>query len=134
MIHLDSTFIIDFLRETHKKQPGAATEFLHLLVSEEIIVSVFAVCELLAGVHLSQQPDREREKVLSFCDDVRIVYPDGRFAEAYGRLQSSLRRSGQLIGTMDLLIATLALVAGAPLVTRNVKDFKRIPDLEILSY
>lgn len=60
MIHLDSTFIIDFLRETHKKQPGAATEFLRLLVSEEIIVSVFAVCELLAGVHLSQQPEEGR--------------------------------------------------------------------------
>jgi tRNA(fMet)-specific endonuclease VapC len=134
LIHLDSTLVIDFLRETHKKQPGAATDFLGLLAPEEITVSVFAICELLAGVHLSQQPDKERVKVMRFCDDVRIVYPDERFAEAYGQLQSFLQRSGQLIGTMDLLIATLALVEGAPIVTRNVKDFQRIPDLQILSY
>jgi len=35
---------------------------------------------------------------------------------------------------MDLLIATSAVVAGAPIVTRNAKDFSRVPDLEVVSY
>jgi predicted nucleic acid-binding protein len=35
---------------------------------------------------------------------------------------------------MDLLIATTAVVEGAPLVTRNVKDFSRVPGLDLLSY
>jgi predicted nucleic acid-binding protein len=35
---------------------------------------------------------------------------------------------------MDLLIATSAVVAGVPLVTRNAKDFARVPDLEVVSY
>jgi predicted nucleic acid-binding protein len=29
---------------------------------------------------------------------------------------------------MDLLIATTALIDGSPLVTRNARDFSRVPD------
>jgi predicted nucleic acid-binding protein len=39
-----------------------------------------------------------------------------------------------MVGIMDVLIATLALVDGAPVVTRNVKDFARIPNLKVLPY
>jgi predicted nucleic acid-binding protein len=35
---------------------------------------------------------------------------------------------------MELLIATSAVVDEAPLVTRDVKDFKRVPGLELLLY
>jgi predicted nucleic acid-binding protein len=35
---------------------------------------------------------------------------------------------------MDTLIATSALVEDAPLVTRNVAHFERVPDLRIIEY
>lgn len=35
---------------------------------------------------------------------------------------------------MDLLIATAALEDGAPLLTRNARDFERIPGLRVLGY
>jgi predicted nucleic acid-binding protein len=35
---------------------------------------------------------------------------------------------------MDLLIATAALIDDAPLVTRNVKDFSRVPGLRVVGY
>jgi len=35
---------------------------------------------------------------------------------------------------MDLLIGTAALLAEAPLVTRNIRHFERIPNLELLTY
>jgi len=35
---------------------------------------------------------------------------------------------------MDLLIATAARVDGARLVTRNVRDFERVPALDVIGY
>ena len=52
----------------------------------------------------------------------------------YGRLLAALSRAGRSISTLDLLIATSAVVDEAPLVTRNLKDFRRVPGLELLSY
>jgi predicted nucleic acid-binding protein len=61
-------------------------------------------------------------------------YPDERFPPTSGRLLAWQSRREGRIATMDLLIATSAVVAGAPLVTRNAKDFSRVPDLELISY
>ena len=35
---------------------------------------------------------------------------------------------------MDLLIGTSALVDGARIISRNARDFERVPGLEIISY
>lgn len=104
------------------------------LEQEAVAISVHAVCELLAGAELSQHAATERNRVLSFCEAAQIVYPDERFAQKYGQLQASLQRIGQTIGTMDLLIATAAVVDGASLITRNAREFRRIPSLDVIGY
>ena len=48
-------------------------------------------------------------------------------AEAFDRLRASKRLKS--IGRADLLIADLTLAARATLVTRNRKDFGRVPGL-----
>lgn len=45
-----------------------------------------------------------------------------------------MERAGQRIGAMDPLIATAALVDVAPIVTRNVQYFSRVPGLEVVTY
>jgi tRNA(fMet)-specific endonuclease VapC len=54
--------------------------------------------------------------VLSF-DDVAATH--------FQRLRSQRVR----VGTMDLKIASIVLAHGATLVTRNLVDFRRVPDL-----
>ena len=57
-----------------------------------------------------------------------------RFAPAYARLLAATSRGGRPVAAMDLLIATAAVLDEAPLVTRNVKDFSRVPGLRVLRY
>jgi tRNA(fMet)-specific endonuclease VapC len=52
----------------------------------------------------------------------------------YGETYRYLKANGTLIGTNDLWIAATALVHGMPLVTNNLKDFRRIPDLVVLPF
>ena len=45
-----------------------------------------------------------------------------------------LEKNGNHIGTFDELIAAIALYNGAKVLTRNVKDFSRVPNLEVIPY
>jgi predicted nucleic acid-binding protein len=64
VIHFDTSFVVDFLRETSRDDPGPATALLDSLpLPEDLAVSVFVLCELLAGAALAQQGDEERQKV-----------------------------------------------------------------------
>jgi tRNA(fMet)-specific endonuclease VapC len=108
--------------------------FLDAHAEDDLCVSVLVVCELFAGVELSSRPSVERDRVRQLCQELRIACPDERFASVYGRFLASLGRAGRSVSTMDLLIATSAVVDEAPLATRNVKDFRRVPGLELLPY
>ena len=135
MIHLDSAFVIDLLRESRAQCPGPAFDFIESLPGTEIVaISVLVLCELRAGAELSRQPLRELEGLDEVVGGVLVVYPDDRFAPAYGRAFAAIQRSGRRISAMDLLIGTAALLDDAPVVSRNVKDFSRVPGLRVLTY
>jgi tRNA(fMet)-specific endonuclease VapC len=51
--------------------------------------------------------------------------------EVFARTRADLRRSGQLIADLDLLIAATALHHDLTLLTRNVRHFARIPGLRL---
>lgn len=134
MTHADTSFLVDLMREATHEIVGPARRFLSALGNEEIGISVHALCELLAGAELSRSPAEESRKVRRLLDEMEVVYPQQGFAETYGRLFRSLSAAGQRIQVMDLLIATSCVVAGARLVTRNERDFVKVPGLDVVSY
>jgi tRNA(fMet)-specific endonuclease VapC len=135
MIHLDTSFLIDLLRETVRARPGGALDFIEGLEPDETLaVSVHVVCELRAGAELARKALSEHEELDRLLSGLLVVCPDAGFAPAYGRLFAAVQRSSRPVSAMVLLIATAALLDDAPLVTRNVKDFARIPGLRVLKY
>ena len=135
MIHLDTSFLIDLLRQTSAGKPGAALDLIESLDPAELLgVSVHVVCELRAGAELARHPLREHEALDQLLSGLLVSYPDDRFAPAYARLLAATTRGGRGVAAMDLLIATAALLDDAALVTRNVKHFSRVPGLRLLRY
>jgi len=134
VIHLDTSYIVDLLREKRRGATGPATRLLQGLVDEELSISACVLCELRAGAELARSPASEHESVNQIERTLTIVPVDGAASLHYGRLLAHLRQRGNSIAVMDLLIASAALVAGAALATRNVKHFERVPDLELLTY
>ena len=135
MIHLDSAFLIDFSREMSRERPGPAFDLLESLDPDEILaVSVHVVCELRAGAERARHPLREHERLDELLSGLLVTYPDDRFPLAFARLAATLSRSSRPMPVMDALIATAALQDDAPLVTKNVKAFSRMPGLRVLKY
>jgi len=135
VIHLDTSLLIDLSRETARDRPGPAMDALDAIDEHEILaVSVYVECELRVGAELARRPLVEHEELDRLLSGLLVVYPDARFAAEYGRILASIHRQRQRIATMDLLIGTVAVLDHAPLITRNVKAFSRIPGLRVIGY
>ena len=132
MIHFDTSFVVDLMREASAGERGPARTLLASFRQDEVAISLFVACELAAGVALARRTDEERARVREACANLRLVYPDQSFADAYGGILGALKRAGRTVGTMDILIATAAIQEKARLVPRNQKDFLAVPDLELI--
>lgn len=66
-------------------------------------------------------------ELFEFFADWEIVRLDKPAAEEFGRL----RQQGIRIGTMDLKIASIALVQNATLLTANLRHFQKVPGLRV---
>lgn len=70
------------------------------------------------------------ERLNQFLENYRkiqIVKFDEKSAKVFQQLKSNKIR----IGTMDLKIASIAIANEAILVSRNLKDFEKVPDLTV---
>lgn len=126
---LDTTFLIDLHREIIRRQTGSVAAFLSKVATSTAAISVISMGEFLGGMHLAQFPYG-----VSFIERFELLLIDRSVALEYAQLSRSLRATGQRIGDNDLWIAATALAHGQPLVTRNQKDFARIPHLNVLAY
>ncbi len=133
MSFLDTSFVVDLLREGKRRTFGPAHRKLEQLNDTPMKLSLFVVCELEAGLVLSMST-KERDRIHLLSQNCDVVNPDERLSTMYGKLLVHLQNQGTPIGTMDLLIGTHALVCNEALITRNLKDFQKIPNLHIESY
>jgi predicted nucleic acid-binding protein len=135
VIHLDTSFLVDLLRERQRDRFGAASTCLEALPEDEVLaVSVHVACELMAGAYAAGAPDEEVDRLSRLLETLVVKYPDDAFTVHYRRLLARLRRSGTSIDAMDLLIGTAAVIDGAPLITRNTRHFSKLPGLQVVEY
>ena len=134
MIHLDTSFIVDLLREERRERFGPAHEMLASLEDEPIALSVFVLCELEHGIRGAARRDAERLNVEAVLRAIEVRYPDERFALRYGEIAQGLQMGRRVVAPMDLLIGVSALIDDASLVTGNAKHFGVIPGLHVLGY
>ncbi|MCL1975000.1 MAG: PIN domain-containing protein [Firmicutes bacterium] len=94
-------------------------------------VSSIVLSELEYGVRKSSAQERNRNKLNSLCALISI-YPYETAATAeYGIIRSELERQGQVIGSLDMLIAAHAKSLGLIFVTNNTGEFSRVAGLAL---
>lgn len=92
-------------------------------------VSSVTVFELWFGIGRGKRTADNIAQLEAFFAQVRTLHFDEEDARAAGLLRAQLYTLGQLIGPYDLLLAGQALRRSLKLITANVREFSRVPDL-----
>lgn len=125
--HFDADFLIALLRN---RQPEVFFWWGELEAGKHG-VSEIVRAELLVGCRKSNRPRLTRaglESLLSKFD----LEPFADYAvEHYADIRCHLEREGKPIRPNDLIVAATARAAGATLITGNVREFSRVPDLAL---
>ena len=94
-------------------------------------ISSISVAELEYGIAKSKYPEKNRIALLEFLSPFELIPFTNQDAEAFGTIREYLRKKGTPIGPYDLQIAAQCISRDFTLVTHNVKEFSRIPGLQI---
>ena len=114
-----------------KRSPARVMLRFKRLRVGDIGVSAITVCELQFGVSNSSQPDRNQRALTEFLGPLEVLdFPAGA-SVVYGEIRMHLQSAGTPIGSYDLLLAAHALHNRLTMVTNNVREFRRVPDLKM---
>jgi tRNA(fMet)-specific endonuclease VapC len=97
----------------------------------EVCVSAITKCELMYGVEVSPQRQRDEAALSAFLRHVQVLDFSAGAALDYAGIRADLKQRGALIGGNDLLIAAHALSLGLTLVTNNTAEFGRVKGLKV---
>ncbi len=98
---------------------------------EEIALCVINKAELYYGAYKSARREENLALLAEFFTEFRTLDFTDLAAQLYGSLRAGLERQGTPIGPNDMQIAAIALAYQATLVTHNVKEFERVPNLPL---
>jgi tRNA(fMet)-specific endonuclease VapC len=113
------------------KRVAGVLERLQASSPDEFGISAVTVAELWFGAAKSTRPKSTRASVDAFLSPFEIL-PFGIDAAAdYADIRRDLEKRGRPIGERDLLIAATAKSRKLTVVTHNVREFTRVPDLKV---
>ena len=121
---LDTDILVDALRGR-----GGARDRLAEASPDDFRVSSVAVAELAYGARLAREPARAELAWRALLEPLEVVPFDAAAAERHAELRLALRASP--IGERDLIVAATALAHGLVIVTRNVREFGRVPGVRL---
>lgn len=116
---------------TMKYHPPQVRERLLAISPDDIAMSAIVLAELRHGIAKSQQRERNEKALADFLQFCQVLDWPEAASTPYADIRAMLEKQGTIIGANDLLIAAHALHLNAVLVTNNMKEFERIPHLQL---
>jgi tRNA(fMet)-specific endonuclease VapC len=124
---LDTNTCIYFLKGKHPE----IRRRINALSADQIRVPSMVQAELLLGAQKSTRGEATKSAIREFLAPYEIVAFDQSAAAHYAEIRAHLERKGTPIGPNDLVIAATVLCRGGCLITSNVKEFRRVPGLQV---
>ncbi|MDB9372653.1 type II toxin-antitoxin system VapC family toxin [Nodularia sphaerocarpa] len=124
---LDTCVISDFVKGEEN-----TLQRIKLIPPAEIFVSSLTVMEVKYGLAINPQRAVKIQSIIAtLLNSITILPFDSKEAEQAAQIRSFLKLAGSPIGAYDVLIAATAVINNHIVVTSNVREFQRVPNLQI---
>ncbi|WP_414530786.1 type II toxin-antitoxin system VapC family toxin [Nodularia chucula] len=124
---LDTCVISDFV-----KGEKNTLQRIKLISPAEIFASSLTVMEVKYGLAINPQRAIKIQSIIeTLLNSITILPFDSKEAEQAAQIRSFLKQAGSPIGAYDVLIAATAVINNHIVVTSNVREFQRVPNLQI---
>ena len=126
-------YLLDTSVAIHLRDGDQAIKQHLLELDESPFLSAVTRVELEGGIYAKPEfSDRRRAGVQALLNMLPVLDFDFEMAEAYGRILEITGFSKRKI--IDRMIAATALVEGLTVITVNARDFKDVPELDIIEW
>ncbi len=123
---IDTDLIVDILHDTEQ-----AVQTLLDLAPDGLAISLITYGELYEGAHYARDPRQALGGLRAFLRGKEVLPLTTAIMERFAIIRGQLSRpQRQQIRDMDLLIAATALHHDLTLLTRNIRDFRLVPNLK----
>jgi tRNA(fMet)-specific endonuclease VapC len=126
---LDSNTVIYFF-----KNAGQVREHMRQHEDQDFKLCTPVLWELLTGANKSRDSSTQHARLALFQARFELLPFDPAAARHAAQVRAQLEAQGTPIGAIDTMIAGVALANGLILVTRNVREFARVPGLQIQNW
>lgn len=97
------------------------------------LLSFVSYAELLRWPEERDWGARRRDQLIRLLEPYDVVFPDTALCRRWAVMVAELRRRGRTVPFADSWIAATALHLHVPVITHNPRDFRHVPDLDIVS-
>ena len=126
---LDTNIISDLVRNP----TGTVYKQLNAVGELSVCTSIVVACELRFGARKSGslRLQQQLEQILAL---LTVLPMDAPVDAHYAEIRTRLEQQGTPVGPNDLLIAAHALAQNVTLVSANLREFERVPDLQVVNW
>jgi tRNA(fMet)-specific endonuclease VapC len=118
------------IRHLNQRSEAITQHFVSVSDSQIAICSIVKA-ELYFGAAKSRMSETTLLRQRAFAERFVSLPFDDMCAAQYARIRADLELAGTLIGSNDLLIASIALANGLILITHNLREFGRVTGLQL---
>ena len=128
---LDTDVLIDYLR----KPSPEIKRIIECILEKKLNACITSInaFEIWFGAFLAPEKAQLARCTDEFLGQLEVVDFDYESSVEAGRVLADLRKRGELIEIRDLFVGCVCKVSDMPLITRNVKHYRRICGLKVLT-
>ncbi len=123
---IDSDILIYFLKGKQE-----VVEILSQIPINELYISRINYTELIYGAYNSTKINQNLKVIEPFLDSFEVLEFTKTSSLIFAKEKARLKKSGNIIADMDLMIASIAIENDCTLISNNIKHFDRIQNLKL---